>query len=587
MLSNQPRPTGRVLVLGGDTRSFLSVVRSLGRAGLSVDSAWTAPFSLARRSRYLRHTNDDLPGYSPTGRHWLEMLRARVSEKQYDLVIPTSDPTILPLQACRSELDVRRFYLLEPRTFEITNDKTKTYELAVAERVPVPEQSIAHSADEAKRAASRFGFPLILKPFSSFNLESGMMKKQFVRRAENLLEFNELVPTMLSSGSIAIQPLFQGIGIGVELLAYSGKILACFQHERIHEPQRGGGSSYRKSVAINSELLKATERMIRALFYTGVCMVEFRFNPKTGEFILVEINGRFWGSLPLGIASGADFPLWLYQMWVEGRGEFLVKTQVGVYCRNLLSDWDWFGDNLIGNRTHTVRAAIGELATGLWRLVTLREHFDSFVWDDPAPGLAELRTLASRAVNRVHKFFLFSRFFSARRSLMRRRCVARLRSATRLVFVCKGNICRSPFAAECAKRILPGLQIHSAGYYSVANRPSPENAIAAAAQFSIDLSKSRSSVIDEDLLRRADVIFVFDYENYLTLCRAFDVQRSRVVFLGLFDDDPGFLDDPFDGSRQDFISTYSRISRAIANIGHSLRKSQDKGTSEAQRDDRM
>ena len=67
---------------------------------------------------------------------------------------------------------------------------------------------------------------------------------------------------------------------------------------------------------------------------------------------------------------------------------------------------------------------------------------------------------------------------------MRRRCVARLRSATKLVFVCKGNICRSPFAAEYAKRILPGLEIHSAGYYSVANRPSPENAIAAAAQFS-------------------------------------------------------------------------------------------------------
>src|SRR6202044_1563544 len=101
----------------------------------------------------------------------------------------------------------------------------------------------------------------------------------------------------------------------------------------------------------------------------------------------------------------------------EGRDQFLVKTQVGVYCRNLVSDWDWFGDNLSGNRMNTVRAAIGELATGLWRLVTLREHFDSFVWDDPTPGLAELRTFASRVVNRVHKFFLFSRFFSARRSL--------------------------------------------------------------------------------------------------------------------------------------------------------------------------
>ena len=66
---------------------------------------------------------------------------------------------------------------------------------------------------------------------------------------------------------------------------------------------------------------------MRALRYTGVAMVEFKVNAKTGEFVLIEINGRFWGSLPLAVAAGANFPLWLYQMWVENREDFSGETE--------------------------------------------------------------------------------------------------------------------------------------------------------------------------------------------------------------------------------------------------------------------
>ena len=46
--------TGSVLVLGADSRSGLTVVRSLGRAGIAVDMAWPEAGSLALRSRYVR-----------------------------------------------------------------------------------------------------------------------------------------------------------------------------------------------------------------------------------------------------------------------------------------------------------------------------------------------------------------------------------------------------------------------------------------------------------------------------------------------------------------------------------------------------
>ena len=48
--------------------------------------------------------------------------------------------------------------------------------------------------------------------------------------------------------------------------------------------------------------------------YTGVAMLEFRKNFDKNESVLIEINGRFWGSLPLAVAAGADFPYYLYQL---------------------------------------------------------------------------------------------------------------------------------------------------------------------------------------------------------------------------------------------------------------------------------
>src|SRR5690606_38589075 len=100
-------------------------------------------------------------------------------------------------------------------------------------------------------------------------------------------------------GGALVQENFTGSGVGVELLAYQGEVLVAFQHVRVHEPLEGGGSSYRRSAALHPQLLAASKALMKALDYTGVAMVEFKFNFNTGDWVFIEINGRFWGSLPL------------------------------------------------------------------------------------------------------------------------------------------------------------------------------------------------------------------------------------------------------------------------------------------------
>src|SRR6185312_9651469 len=75
-------------------------------------------------------------------------------------------------------------------------------------------------------------------------------------------------------------------------------------HERIHAlPVTGGASTYRRSIEPPEALLRATDTLLSHLRWHGVAMVEFKVAPD-GDFRLMEINPRLWGSLPLAVAAG-------------------------------------------------------------------------------------------------------------------------------------------------------------------------------------------------------------------------------------------------------------------------------------------
>jgi Carbamoyl-phosphate synthase L chain, ATP binding domain len=214
---------------------------------------------------------------------------------------------------------------------------------------------------------------------------------------------------MLLNGPVAMQENFIGQGAGIELLLNAGEPLLAFQHVRIHEPIRGGPSAYRKSMALSPELLTAAVRVLGAVRYHGVAMVEFKLNPATGQWVFLEVNARFWGSLPLAVAAGADFPLALYQLLVEGRTSFPRRYRQGLYCRNLTLDLEWQAANFFADRadpTLATQPLYRVFGDALANLLTSRERFDTFAHDDHGPFLAEVVELARRARSRAAKLFL-------------------------------------------------------------------------------------------------------------------------------------------------------------------------------------
>jgi protein-tyrosine phosphatase len=134
-----------------------------------------------------------------------------------------------------------------------------------------------------------------------------------------------------------------------------------------------------------------------------------------------------------------------------------------------------------------------------------------------------------------------------------------------LVFVCKGNICRSPFAEGYARRTLAGgVEVRSAGYYPKNDRPCPDEAVRAAREAGIDLAPHRSALLGEDALRRADAVFVFDRHNWRTVVERFPFARPKLHLLGdLAGNRAREIRDPYGGTLDDFRAAYRRISGAL------------------------
>jgi protein-tyrosine-phosphatase len=382
-------------------------------------------------------------------------------------------------------------------------------------------------------------------------------------------------------GQAAVQENFVGEGVGVELLLERGEPLMAFQHVRLHEPLHGGGSSYRKGVPVDPALFAASLALLRPLEYTGVAMVEFKVDSRTGDWVLIEVNGRFWGSLPLAISSGADFPLALFRLLVDGTRPSPRRVRPGIQCRNLVLDCRWMLDNVRADRTDptlSTRPLLRTLAESCWSVLSLRERSDTFTLDDPVPGCVEvgqaLRGLCANVRRRAGRWWAQTALARAWMAGRARSALARTRS---VLFVCKGNICRSPFAEHLARRSLPpGWTVQSAGYFPAQGRQCPENAVAAAQGWDVDLSGHRSQTANETLIRDAGVIFVFDHENYVRLVADYGFARRKIFFLGsLCSTRRLFISDPYGSDRKTFEAAYGEIAAAVAAFAAGFRPGAD------------
>lgn len=552
---------GKVFVIGYDNRSFLTVVRSLGRQGLIVHAGSSFSDAPALSSKYIFKIHVLPPIYQVT--EWKAEIQKILEHEKFDLIIPIDDPNILLFHKFRDDFEpYGLLYLLDGENFNVTSNKMETYILCQELGINHPKSELLGNDYSISQISENFGFPLIIKPVRSYELDC-LSIKNYVKQVHDENQLSEYLNEMLQKGDVIVQEFFKGVGVGVEILAANGEILTAFQHIRIHEPFSGGGSSYRRSMPLDNDLFAASKKLVKALNYSGVAMVEFRVNSPQNKWALIEINGRFWGSLPLAVASGIDFPYFLYQMLVHGKRDFPTEYTLGMYCRNTSGDINWLIEQL-KHRKSSFEAFLDFyqcFVSGVIRAFHFREKNDSLVFDDPLPGIIEIHTVIRTLFKSIYnKIMIHIQNLIPIRIFRRKKLLGKLRGSITIVFICKGNICRSPFAEHYLKRIEPSLQVYSCGYHPEAGRNAPSNAVIAGKNTGINLDCHCSSIVNRELLDNADVIFVFDHENMKKLISQYPRYKSKIWYLSeISPDGMLYIPDPNGKDLSFFSDIYSQI----------------------------
>lgn len=524
----------RILVLDAESRAGLATVQALGRRGHVVHAGVRGRGSLTESSRWCRAVHDQPSPFPREDAHaWLADLDRRHS---YDLIVPATEASLLWIRAL-PEGDPLRARAVVPgdRAIDVALDKERTCALAAELGIPVAPRRVL-VCGEAPPAA--MGFPVVLKPVHSKVAVAGRdLVSMSVAVARDDAERTAALALRLPYADVIEQTWVRGRGVGVEMLFDRGRLVAQFVHERLHErPLTGGGSTLRRAAAADPALIDHSRRLLEALDWHGVAMVEWR-RAVDGSISLMEINPRLWGSLPLTIAAGVDVPQGLLAIATGKPFPAVTSWRAGVTARNLTDDVSWCIANARADHADPLLLTepVARSLRGWLRGISGGEHWDGWSLSDPNVAVQEALRLvggyAARIARGPMRKLQLQRVRSRHRELVRRMAAAPIR---RVLFLCMGNICRSAFAATAAAPRLPGVVVESGGFYRNGGRPTPAHVVEAAAKRGVDLSSWSSRRLTAEQVAGADLIVAMDLANLERLQREFPEAMPRATLLGLF-----------------------------------------------------
>ncbi len=381
-----------ILVTDGTQRSALAACRSLRRAGHEVHVASGRRWSLAGVSRgvYEHVVAEDAMSHPDAFAAAVARLAARVHA---DLLLPVTDASAIAILA-RAAHEPESVRVLSPRlpAFQLASDKAALLPLAEAAGFAIPESIVVPSRAAAATLALDSLLPGVLKPHRSIVAVGGELRRhqvvQYATAAEGAAELRSMPEEAFP---ILAQRRIEGPGVGFFALRWHGRMVATFAHRRVREvPPSGGISVCRESILLPVALAAAGTRLLAALDWSGVAMVECKHDPTSDRYYVIEINPRFWGSLQLAIDAGVDFPALLVECALGGSPPAVTDYRVGVRSR-----WGWGELDYVYLRTKlrprgtaAVSVFLGALGEVLhWS--SGRDRVEVMRWRDPLPSVVE------------------------------------------------------------------------------------------------------------------------------------------------------------------------------------------------------
>ncbi len=394
------------IVLGTDTPIGLSVVRELGRHGVEVHAVGRSLRSIGAASRFAAHNHMRPAGALAA---WLPSLIAETGAKG---LLAVSEGDLIDLAPLPDVID--GCAILTPRAAPLAAvlDKAATLRHAAGLGIAVPSCWQPGVSEEFAERSRTLAYPVVLKwadPAAAMPaLEA---QGEAFRKAEFALGAAALLAALDRYTPMGQWPLVQsycpGFGLGQMIHMDDGQATLRFQHRRLHEwPPEGGVSTLCEALPLtaHSPQMAQSEALLRAIGWAGPAMVEYRYDPATATYWLMEINGRFWGSLPLATACGAEFAWEAFRRGVLGETAPPPAPHDGLRARYMIPETRrllriLFSPSAVRDpmfRVQRLRDMIGYVAG----FFDLRMRYYVFRLDDPGPLLRDIANIIRKVLRR-------------------------------------------------------------------------------------------------------------------------------------------------------------------------------------------
>jgi protein-tyrosine phosphatase len=147
-----------------------------------------------------------------------------------------------------------------------------------------------------------------------------------------------------------------------------------------------------------------------------------------------------------------------------------------------------------------------------------------------------------------------------------------------MVFVCFGNIMRSPMAEalfhkEADAAQLTGIRATSAGLHAIAGTEAHPRALIASAEMGLPLTAHRARLLSPEMVAEADAIFAMDFQNLAELLALYPEAREKILMLSAYAE--GALSgreiaDPYLGNLDTTRACYASLQTCIRALSREL-----------------
>ena len=305
----------KILIPDGHTGNVLAATRALGKAGHTVILG--APNDCrVWNSKYVETT---VPITSPTTS--ITGYVNTVNKAPGDIVMPFGHDMTTATSLRKEDIEKPCPVPWYPR-FEYGHDKERTLHRCRKLGIPIPMTGYPGPRS----------YPCIVKARKNCGIDKGLVY------VNDKWELDEALREMESRESNELtdyrRPIVQeyvpGMIHDVVGMYQKGKRIAAVAQQRIEtQPLKGGPGVYNKTIR-DAKLIHYSTRLLDSLGWHGPYQTEWIKDERDGEYRLVELNPKMWGTMELSIRAGINMPAIAAKIAADEKVTPVTDYRVGV-----------------------------------------------------------------------------------------------------------------------------------------------------------------------------------------------------------------------------------------------------------------